>query len=34
VTDRRDPDGAEMLVRMDFGAAVQDFRGFYRSTGA
>jgi hypothetical protein len=34
VVDRRDPDGAEMLVRMDFGAAVQDFRGFYRSTGA
>lgn len=34
VTDRRDPDGAEMLVRMDFGAAVQDYRGFYRSTGA
>lgn len=34
VTDRRNPDGAEMLVRMDFGAAVQDFRGFYRSTGA
>lgn len=34
VTDRRDPDGAEMLVRMDFGAAIQDYRGFYRSTGA
>ena len=34
VTDRRDPDGAEMLVRMDFGATVHDFRGFYRSTGA
>jgi hypothetical protein len=34
VTDRRDPDGAEMLVRMDFGASVQDYRGFYRSTGA
>jgi hypothetical protein len=34
VTDKRDPDGAEMLVRMDFGAAVQDYRGFYRSTGA
>lgn len=32
-TDRRDPDGLEMLVRMDFGCTALDFRGFYRSTG-
>lgn len=32
--ERRDPDGVELLVREDFGITVQDFRGFYRSTGA
>ena len=32
--EKRDPDGVELLVREDFGITVQDFRGFYRSTGA
>lgn len=32
--EKRDPDGIELLVREDFGITVQDFRGFYRSTGA
>lgn len=30
-TEKRDPDGVELLARFDFGAAVKDFRGFYRS---
>jgi hypothetical protein len=30
LVDKRDPDGAELLVRMDFAAAVKDFRGFVR----
>jgi ATP-dependent protease ClpP protease subunit len=30
LVDKRDPDGAELLVRMDFAAAVKDFRGFAR----
>lgn len=30
LADKRDPDGAELLVRMDFAAAVKDFRGFVR----
>lgn len=29
-----DVDGVEYKVRLDFGATVPDFRGFYRSTGA
>jgi len=29
--EKRDPDGVELLARFDFGAAVKDFRGFYRS---
>ena len=30
-TEKRDPDGVELLARFDFGCAVKDFRGFYRS---
>jgi hypothetical protein len=30
-TEKRDPDGVELLARFDFGAAVKDYRGFYRS---
>jgi hypothetical protein len=30
-TEKRDPDGVELQARFDFGAAVKDFRGFYRS---
>jgi hypothetical protein len=30
-SEKRDPDGVELLARFDFGAAVKDFRGFYRS---
>jgi hypothetical protein len=30
-TEKRDPDGVELLARFDFGAAAKDFRGFYRS---
>lgn len=30
LVDKRDPDGAELLVRMDFAAALKDFRGFAR----
>lgn len=29
--EKRDPDGVELLARFDFGAAVKDYRGFYRS---
>jgi hypothetical protein len=32
-TEKRNPDGVEMLVRHDFYAALADHRGFYRSTG-
>jgi hypothetical protein len=30
-TEKRDPDGVELLARFDFGAAVKDYRGFFRS---
>ena len=30
----RDPDGLTLLARFDFGCAVKDFRGFYRSSGS
>ncbi len=33
-TEKRNPDGVEMLVRHDFYVALTDHRGFYRSTGA
>ena len=33
-TEKRNPDGVEMLVRHDFYVALADHRGFYRSTGA
>jgi len=33
-TEKRNPDGVEMLVRHDFYCALADHRGFYRSTGA
>lgn len=33
-TEKRDPDGVELLVRMDFGATLSDYRGFVRSAGA
>jgi len=33
-SERRDPDGVEMLVRMDFGASLIDYRGFYKSSGS
>lgn len=32
--ETRDPDGLTLLCRHDFGVSLQDFRGFYRSTGA
>jgi len=32
--EKRNPDGVELLVREDFGCALLDYRGFYRSTGA
>jgi hypothetical protein len=32
-TEKRNPDGVEMLVRHDFYCALADHRGFYRSTG-
>ena len=32
-TEKRDPDGLEMLARFDFGCAVKDFRFVYRSSG-
>lgn len=32
-TEKRNPDGVEMLVRHDFYCALADYRGFYRSTG-
>jgi len=34
LVDKRDPDGAELLVRMDFAAALKDFRGFVRLDNA
>jgi hypothetical protein len=33
-TEKRDPDGVELLARFDFGAAVKDFRGFFRAATA
>ena len=30
-TEKRDPDGVEILARFDFGCAVKDYRGFYRA---
>jgi hypothetical protein len=33
-TEERDPDGVELLVRMDFGATLSDFRGFVRCAGS
>ena len=30
----RNPDGVELIVRMDFGCALGDYRGFVRSAGA
>lgn len=32
-TENRDPDGVELLVRMDFGCTLSDYRGFVRSKG-
>jgi hypothetical protein len=32
-TEKRNPDGVEMLVRHDFYATLADWRGFYRSSG-
>ena len=32
--EKRDPDGVELLARFDFGAAVKDFRGFFRAAAA
>jgi hypothetical protein len=32
--EKRDPDGVEMLARFDFGAAVKDYRGFFRAAAA
>lgn len=32
-TEKRDPDGVELLVRMDFGCTLSDFRGFVRADG-
>lgn len=32
-TEKRNPDGVELLVRHDFYCALADHRGFYRSTG-
>jgi hypothetical protein len=33
-TENRNPDGIELLVRMDFGCTLSDYRGFVRSAGA
>lgn len=33
-TEERDPDGVELLVRMDFGCTLSDFRGFVRCAGS
>ena len=33
-TEKRDPDGVELLARFDFGAAVKDYRGFFRAATA
>jgi hypothetical protein len=33
-TEKRDPDGVELLARFDFGAAVKDYRGFFRAAAA
>jgi hypothetical protein len=33
-TENRNPDGVELLVRMDFGCTLSDFRGFVRSAGS
>ncbi len=33
-TEQRNPDGVELLVRMDFGCTLSDYRGFVRSAGA
>lgn len=33
-TEKRDPDGVELLARFDFGCAVKDFRGFFRAAAA
>ncbi len=33
-TEKRDPDGVELLVRMDFGCTLSDHRGFVRSAGS
>ena len=33
-TEERNPDGLELLVRMDFGCTLSDYRGFVRSAGA
>jgi hypothetical protein len=33
-TEKRDPDGIELLARFDFGAAVKDYRGFFRAAAA
>lgn len=33
-TEERNPDGIELLVRMDFGCTLSDYRGFVRSAGA
>ena len=32
--ETRDPDGVELLARFDFGAAVKDYRGFFRAAAA
>lgn len=33
-TENRNPDGVELLVRMDFGCTLSDYRGFVRSAGS
>lgn len=32
--EKRDPDGVELLARFDFGAAVKEYRGFFRAAAA
>jgi hypothetical protein len=32
-TEKRDPDGMELLARFDFGVTLPHYAGFYRSTG-
>ena len=32
--EKRDPDGVELLASFDFGAAVKDYRGFFRAAAA